>query len=294
MGVPLIGAIYEDDPNVGMYALPLLIWYPLQLIVGSLLIPYLRVFVANEESRRLSIILDDINSNDDGNGNLDNDMGMKSIHLMHANADNKDDSIIASCYVVQSSNEDDVIRTKVDARSPSSSRQHGYQQGLSQAANDVGSIDHPPRMESSGEEEEEERGIISESYNVDDDEDDDDNDDDSFDSEALLHHRQLFYGARRTTTTTTTTTSSRSSPASTAATVVSSSTAGTRRRPPSTLPHYYSDPPRYHTHHNYHNHNPRHVRSTTSTSADDDDDDDDDIGTVVSTAWTEAWSVSYY
>ena len=55
MGVPLIGAIYENDPNVGLYTLPLLIWYPLQLIIGSLLIPQFRIFVANE-CQRLNLV----------------------------------------------------------------------------------------------------------------------------------------------------------------------------------------------------------------------------------------------
>lgn len=29
MGLPLINAIYEDNPKIGMYVLPLLIWHPL-------------------------------------------------------------------------------------------------------------------------------------------------------------------------------------------------------------------------------------------------------------------------
>jgi len=28
MGLPLINAIYEEDPKIGMYALPLLVWHP--------------------------------------------------------------------------------------------------------------------------------------------------------------------------------------------------------------------------------------------------------------------------
>ena len=37
MGVPLIDAIYGDDSNKGLYLLPLLVWHPTQLIVGSFL-----------------------------------------------------------------------------------------------------------------------------------------------------------------------------------------------------------------------------------------------------------------
>ena len=35
MGVPLINAIYEDNPMVGLYTLPLLIWHPMQLVLGT-------------------------------------------------------------------------------------------------------------------------------------------------------------------------------------------------------------------------------------------------------------------
>lgn len=42
VGIPLIGAIYEKDPALGgLYTLPLLIWHPAQMILGSLLVPHL-------------------------------------------------------------------------------------------------------------------------------------------------------------------------------------------------------------------------------------------------------------
>ena len=47
----MIGSIYENDPLVGLYTLPLLVWYPLQLVVGSFLIPRLQEFVKREEQR---------------------------------------------------------------------------------------------------------------------------------------------------------------------------------------------------------------------------------------------------
>ena len=53
--MPLIGAIYENDPKVGMYTLPLLIYYPLQLLVGAFLIPHLKGFMA-EENQRLGLV----------------------------------------------------------------------------------------------------------------------------------------------------------------------------------------------------------------------------------------------
>ncbi|KAL7565436.1 hypothetical protein ACA910_020824 [Epithemia clementina (nom. ined.)] len=48
LGIPLISAVYEGSPNVGTYTLPLLIWYPMQLIVGSLLVERLRKFKKDE------------------------------------------------------------------------------------------------------------------------------------------------------------------------------------------------------------------------------------------------------
>jgi hypothetical protein len=51
MGVPLINSIYEDDPLVGLYTLPLLIWHPLQLLVGSFLTPRLATWVEQEQER---------------------------------------------------------------------------------------------------------------------------------------------------------------------------------------------------------------------------------------------------
>lgn len=57
MGVPLINAIYENDPNVGLYTLPLLIWHPMQLVLGSLLVPRLLKWV-KVEKERLGIVDD--------------------------------------------------------------------------------------------------------------------------------------------------------------------------------------------------------------------------------------------
>lgn len=51
MGIPLISAIYGDDPLVGLYTLPLLIWHSLQLVVGSTLAPKLAVWVKQEQDR---------------------------------------------------------------------------------------------------------------------------------------------------------------------------------------------------------------------------------------------------
>eukprot|EP00522_Entomoneis_paludosa_P010507 CAMPEP_0172447304 /NCGR_PEP_ID=MMETSP1065-20121228/6634_1 /TAXON_ID=265537 /ORGANISM="Amphiprora paludosa, Strain CCMP125" /LENGTH=423 /DNA_ID=CAMNT_0013198567 /DNA_START=174 /DNA_END=1445 /DNA_ORIENTATION=+ len=51
MGVPLINAIYEDNSAVGLYTLPLLIWHPMQLVIGTFLAPRLTAFVESERRR---------------------------------------------------------------------------------------------------------------------------------------------------------------------------------------------------------------------------------------------------
>ena len=55
IGIPLITAIYSDNEatasKVGIYTLPLLIWHPLQLIIGTVLAPKLAKFVDREELR---------------------------------------------------------------------------------------------------------------------------------------------------------------------------------------------------------------------------------------------------
>jgi len=45
LGIPLISAIYEDHPKLGIYTVPLLIWYPSQLIIGTMLSSRLTRFV---------------------------------------------------------------------------------------------------------------------------------------------------------------------------------------------------------------------------------------------------------
>jgi hypothetical protein len=51
MGIPLIDAMYGKSPAVGLYTLPLLVWYPMILVIGSMLVPYLSKFVETEEER---------------------------------------------------------------------------------------------------------------------------------------------------------------------------------------------------------------------------------------------------
>ncbi len=51
VGVPLIQALYQHDPLIGVYTLPILVWHPMQLFIGSWLAPYLSSFVARETQR---------------------------------------------------------------------------------------------------------------------------------------------------------------------------------------------------------------------------------------------------
>ena len=45
MGIPLLQAMFSGDSKLGMYSLPLLIWHPAQLVMGSYLAPHLKAWV---------------------------------------------------------------------------------------------------------------------------------------------------------------------------------------------------------------------------------------------------------
>ena len=47
----MLNAIFESNPNVGLYTLPLLIWHPMQLVIGSALAPRIAKWVEREENR---------------------------------------------------------------------------------------------------------------------------------------------------------------------------------------------------------------------------------------------------
>ncbi|KAL7561409.1 hypothetical protein ACA910_001414 [Epithemia clementina (nom. ined.)] len=55
--IPLISAVYEDSPNVGIYLLPLLVWDQMQLIIGLSLFQRLRKFLNDEKIRRKQVLL---------------------------------------------------------------------------------------------------------------------------------------------------------------------------------------------------------------------------------------------
>ena len=51
LGLPLIKAIYGENPKIGLYILPLLMWHPMQLIFGSALAPKLAVWSKAQDAK---------------------------------------------------------------------------------------------------------------------------------------------------------------------------------------------------------------------------------------------------
>lgn len=49
VGIPLIETIYADSPLVGLYVLPLLIWYTMQLVLGTVAAPYIAAYIVRRE-----------------------------------------------------------------------------------------------------------------------------------------------------------------------------------------------------------------------------------------------------
>ena len=54
LGIPLIAALFPDDPDVGLYTLPILVYHPLELIGGGALAPFLAAFVGREQKRLIA------------------------------------------------------------------------------------------------------------------------------------------------------------------------------------------------------------------------------------------------
>jgi sodium/bile acid cotransporter 7 len=51
MGIPLINSFYQGNPLVGIYILPLLVWHPMQLVLGSVVAAKLAPWVDKEVER---------------------------------------------------------------------------------------------------------------------------------------------------------------------------------------------------------------------------------------------------
>ena len=48
-GIPMLNTIFEGHPDLGLFVLPLLVWHPLQLFVGSAAVPWLSKWIDAEE-----------------------------------------------------------------------------------------------------------------------------------------------------------------------------------------------------------------------------------------------------
>ena len=51
MGLPLLNAIFEENPKLGLYCLPLLIWHPMQLLIGTFIAPKMKEWSDKEKDR---------------------------------------------------------------------------------------------------------------------------------------------------------------------------------------------------------------------------------------------------
>jgi sodium/bile acid cotransporter 7 len=51
LGVPIIAAIFSGSSDIGIYMLPLLVYFPMQLVVGSMLLNYLRNYIHTTRER---------------------------------------------------------------------------------------------------------------------------------------------------------------------------------------------------------------------------------------------------
>lgn len=49
LGIPLINSMFTNDPRLGLYTLPLLIWHPLQLLLGTAIAPRVAKYVNRRE-----------------------------------------------------------------------------------------------------------------------------------------------------------------------------------------------------------------------------------------------------
>lgn len=72
-GIPLITAVYGKLPaaQLATYTLPILIWHPMSLMVGTIITPKLTQFIINEQ-KRLHLDEDDNPIIDSDNNNNDN------------------------------------------------------------------------------------------------------------------------------------------------------------------------------------------------------------------------------
>ena len=90
MGVPLINAIYEDNPLVGLYTLPLLIWHPMQLVIGTAIAPRIAEYVKKREEELAARGVEGDKENDDEEeGTQEDQVAAKDISISDRSPDEK-------------------------------------------------------------------------------------------------------------------------------------------------------------------------------------------------------------
>jgi sodium/bile acid cotransporter 7 len=81
LGIPLITTMYETNPNLGVYTIPLLIYHPCLIFFGSLLLPKFKKMIQMEDQLKLD------NNNDNNNIDVENTNNINDIALLNANID---------------------------------------------------------------------------------------------------------------------------------------------------------------------------------------------------------------
>ena len=64
LGVPLIGSIFGGSPNEAFYYVPLVMWHPMQLMIGSTFKKRLATYVITERERLSSTSMESLRLND--------------------------------------------------------------------------------------------------------------------------------------------------------------------------------------------------------------------------------------
>jgi len=66
MGIPLLSAMFEGDQRLGLFTLPILVWHPVQLILGSMVTPRLKEWAEAERGRLGPKVAAVVKQEDDG------------------------------------------------------------------------------------------------------------------------------------------------------------------------------------------------------------------------------------
>ena len=92
MGLPLIVAMYEEDPNLGIYSVPLLMYHPCLMLFGSIFLPYLKANTREEEEKEKEL---------DVNAPLPEWFHLEDLELQHVYADVEGQTLERSAQRIQ-------------------------------------------------------------------------------------------------------------------------------------------------------------------------------------------------